>query len=72
MVEQPICPECKTGDHIVVEVEMSGSMIIPVVDGKKINIEQYFIGDTWEAVVCTKCNKTLEDEDSLELEEDYE
>jgi len=69
-VEQPICPKCKIGDDIVVEVEMSGSMIIPVVDGKKINSEKYFIGDTWEAVYCSKCNTVLEDVDSFDLEDE--
>ena len=69
-IEQPICPECKTGDHIVVEVEMSGSMIIPVVDGKKINSEQYFNGDTWEAVYCSKCKIVLEEVDSFDLEDE--
>ena len=28
--EQPVCPKCKSSDNIVVETEMSGSMIIQV------------------------------------------
>ena len=43
-------------------------MIIPVVDGKKINSEQYFVGDTWEAVRCSKCEIVLEDVDSFDLD----
>jgi len=68
--EQPICPQCNSGDDIVVEVEMSGSMIIPVKNGKKVNSEQYFVGDTWENTRCNKCEINIDDVDSFELEDE--